>query len=106
VFGERAGVPPVVAAMLALGMLLASGVLDWRSDCLKGSSGAWDTLFWFSGGDRDLTIQGPCPFQAPRAPGRLEPLELKPPRLLSPPQPSRPLLPSVSDHAKAYCRNP
>jgi hypothetical protein len=35
--------------MLALGMLLATGVLDWRADCLKGSPQAWDTLFWFSG---------------------------------------------------------
>ncbi|KIZ05262.1 2-oxoglutarate/malate translocator, chloroplastic Flags: Precursor [Monoraphidium neglectum] len=46
-FGEQAGVPPVVGAMLALGILLATGVLDWREDCLKGSPQAWDTLFWF-----------------------------------------------------------
>jgi di/tricarboxylate transporter len=49
VFGDRVGVPPVVASMLALGMLLATGVLDWKADCLRGSPQAWDTLFWFSG---------------------------------------------------------
>ncbi|KAI8470754.1 MAG: Sodium/sulfate symporter [Monoraphidium minutum] len=45
--GEQYGIPPAVAAMLACGTLLATGVLDWRRDCLVGSPQAWDTLFWF-----------------------------------------------------------
>ncbi|GBF97276.1 dicarboxylate transporter chloroplastic-like [Raphidocelis subcapitata] len=45
--GESIGVPPVVASMLAVGMLLATGVLDWRADCLRGCPQAFDTLFWF-----------------------------------------------------------
>lgn len=44
--GEALGVPPVLAAMLALVSLLLSGVLAW-SDCLAERS-AWDTLLWFS----------------------------------------------------------
>lgn len=47
VFGDRLGVTPVEAAMLSSGALLATGVLDWREDCLRGSPQAWDTLFWF-----------------------------------------------------------
>ncbi|KAI8470394.1 MAG: Sodium/sulfate symporter [Monoraphidium minutum] len=47
VFGDRLGVPPVVAAMLAVGILVGAGVLDWRADCLRGTPQAWDTLFWF-----------------------------------------------------------
>ena len=39
--------PPVVAAMLAVGMLVGGGVISWRDDCLKGTPQAWDTLFWF-----------------------------------------------------------
>lgn len=34
--------------MLALSVLLLSGVLKWE-DCL-GCTPAWDTLLWFSGG--------------------------------------------------------
>jgi hypothetical protein len=49
VFGENIGVPPVVASMMAVGMLLFTGVLDWRQDCLKGCPQAFDTLFWFGG---------------------------------------------------------
>jgi DASS family divalent anion:Na+ symporter len=47
VFGEQYGVPPVVGAMLAVGLLLGAGVLDWRRDCLGGCPQAFDTLFWF-----------------------------------------------------------
>lgn len=50
VFGEEVHIPPVVAAMLAMGILLGSGVINWREDCLKGTPQAWDTLFWFGGG--------------------------------------------------------
>lgn len=46
VFGDALGVPPVLAAMLALCALLATGVLSWQ-DCL-GERSAWDTLLWFS----------------------------------------------------------
>lgn len=49
VFGEQVGIPPVVGAILAVGMLLGTGVLNWREDCLKGTPQAWDTLFWFGG---------------------------------------------------------
>jgi hypothetical protein len=35
--------------MLAVGSLLATGVLDWRADCLRGCPQAFDTLFWFGG---------------------------------------------------------
>lgn len=48
VFGAQLGVEPVTAAMLAVGCLLATGVLSW-SDCLAYSA-AWDTLVWFTGG--------------------------------------------------------
>lgn len=46
VFGGRLGVAPVTAAMCALGVLLASGVLSWQ-DCLEYKP-AWDTLIWFT----------------------------------------------------------
>lgn len=47
VFGDHVGVPPVVAAMVAVGALLGCGALSWREDCLRGCPQAWDTLFWF-----------------------------------------------------------
>jgi di/tricarboxylate transporter len=47
VFGGQLGVAPVTAAMCALGVLLASGVLTWQ-DCLEYKP-AWDTLIWFTG---------------------------------------------------------
>lgn len=47
VFGSQLGVEPVTAAMLAVGCLLATGVLSW-SDCLAYTA-AWDTLIWFTG---------------------------------------------------------
>ncbi|KAJ6814881.1 putative dicarboxylate transporter 2.1, chloroplastic [Iris pallida] len=43
--GGSIGMPPVVAAMLGLTILLLVGVLDWN-DCLSEKS-AWDTLAWF-----------------------------------------------------------
>jgi DASS family divalent anion:Na+ symporter len=46
VFGDALGVAPVLAAMVALSTLLATGVLSWR-DCLTYSP-AWDTLTWFA----------------------------------------------------------
>ncbi|KAK6121222.1 hypothetical protein DH2020_045035 [Rehmannia glutinosa] len=46
VFGDALGIASVVAAMLALSILLLSGVLDW-DDCLSEKS-AWDTLAWFA----------------------------------------------------------
>ncbi|WIA38713.1 hypothetical protein OEZ86_002013 [Tetradesmus obliquus] len=46
VFGGQLGVAPVTAAMCALGVLLASGVLSWQ-DCLQYTP-AWDTLIWFT----------------------------------------------------------
>lgn len=39
----------MVGAMLAVGLLLATGVLDWRKDCLQGCPQAFDMLFWFGG---------------------------------------------------------
>jgi DASS family divalent anion:Na+ symporter len=45
VCGESIGIPPVQAAMMALGTLLLTGVLSWR-DCLTYSP-AWDTLLWW-----------------------------------------------------------
>lgn len=53
VAGDRAGVPPPVAAMLAVALLLGAGVLDWRKDCIGGCPQAFDTMFWF-GGERWL----------------------------------------------------
>lgn len=47
VFGTPLGISPVVAAILAVALLLFTGVLSW-SDCLNCTQ-AWDTLFWFSG---------------------------------------------------------
>lgn len=47
VFGSQLGVEPVTAAMLAVGCLLATGVLSW-ADCLAYTQ-AWDTLIWFTG---------------------------------------------------------
>jgi di/tricarboxylate transporter len=47
VFGSQLGVEPVTAAMLAVGCLLATGVLSW-ADCLAYTA-AWDTLIWFTG---------------------------------------------------------
>lgn len=47
VSGSQLGVEPVTAAMLAVGCLLASGVLSW-ADCLAYTA-AWDTLIWFTG---------------------------------------------------------
>ncbi|KAJ7569465.1 hypothetical protein O6H91_01G079300 [Diphasiastrum complanatum] len=46
VFGDKLGVPSVVAAMLGLSNLLLLGVLSW-DDCLSEKS-AWDTLAWFA----------------------------------------------------------
>lgn len=46
VFGDKIGIPSVVAAMLGLSVLLVLGVLDW-DDCLSEKS-AWDTLAWFA----------------------------------------------------------
>lgn len=46
VFGSQLGVEPVTAAMLAVGCLLATGVLSW-ADCLAYTA-AWDTLIWFT----------------------------------------------------------
>lgn len=43
---ESIGVPSVVAAMIALCVLLLTGVLTW-DDCLSEKS-AWDTLAWFA----------------------------------------------------------
>lgn len=50
VFGGQIGVEPVVASMLALSVLLLSGVLKWQ-DCLACTP-AWDTLVWFTGETR------------------------------------------------------
>lgn len=47
VSGSQLGVEPVTAAMLAVGCLLATGVLSW-ADCLAYTA-AWDTLIWFTG---------------------------------------------------------
>jgi hypothetical protein len=52
VFGGQLGVAPVTAAMCALGVLLASGVLSWQ-DCLEYKP-AWDTLIWFTGARHSL----------------------------------------------------
>ncbi|GJP30696.1 hypothetical protein CLOM_g4586 [Closterium sp. NIES-68] len=46
VLGDSIGIPSVVAAMIALCVLLLSGVLSWN-DCLSEKS-AWDTLAWFA----------------------------------------------------------
>ncbi|CAI7792953.1 unnamed protein product [Closterium sp. NIES-53] len=46
VLGDSIGIPSVVAAMIALCVLLLSGVLSWN-DCLAEKS-AWDTLAWFA----------------------------------------------------------
>eukprot|EP00475_Leptophrys_vorax_P017163 TRINITY_DN23729_c0_g1_i1.p1 TRINITY_DN23729_c0_g1~~TRINITY_DN23729_c0_g1_i1.p1 ORF type:complete len:220 (-),score=22.56 TRINITY_DN23729_c0_g1_i1:127-735(-) len=46
VLGDAIGVPSVVAAMIALSVLLLTGVLTW-TDCLAERS-AWDTLMWFA----------------------------------------------------------
>eukprot|EP00891_Asterochloris_glomerata_P005359 jgi/Astpho2/5359/Aster-05904 len=46
VLGDAIGVSSVVAAMLGLSVLLATGVLNWK-DCLTYTP-AWDTLFWFA----------------------------------------------------------
>lgn len=46
VLGDSLGIPSVVAAMMALSVLLLSGVLSW-DDCLSEKS-AWDTLAWFA----------------------------------------------------------
>lgn len=46
------GVEPVTAAMIALGVLLATGVLTWQ-DCLEYTP-AWDTLMWFTGEARTV----------------------------------------------------
>ena len=46
VFGDKLGLPAVVAAMVALSSLLATGVLTWQG-CLENAS-AWDTLIWFA----------------------------------------------------------
>lgn len=43
---DAVGISSVVAAMLALSILLLTGVLDW-DDCLKEKT-AWDTLSWFT----------------------------------------------------------
>ena len=44
VLGDAIGVPAVLAAMLALCVLLCTGVLSWK-DCLEFAP-AWDTLVW------------------------------------------------------------
>ncbi|KAL8150825.1 hypothetical protein V2J09_020633 [Rumex salicifolius] len=46
IFGDKIGIPSVVAAMLGLSVLLLLGVLNW-DDCLSEKS-AWDTLAWFA----------------------------------------------------------
>lgn len=48
VFGAQLGVEPVTAAMLAVSLLLATGVLTWK-DCLTYTA-AMDTLVWFTSG--------------------------------------------------------
>lgn len=45
-FGDKIGVSPVTTGMLALCMLLVTGVVQW-ADCLAERS-AWDTLMWFA----------------------------------------------------------
>jgi DASS family divalent anion:Na+ symporter len=47
VFGAPLGVEPVTASLLAVCILLATGVLQW-SDCLAYNA-PWDTLVWFTG---------------------------------------------------------
>lgn len=46
IFGDAIGVPPVLAAMIGLCILLGTGVLTWKQ-CLEHSP-AWDTFFWFA----------------------------------------------------------
>ncbi|GKA58516.1 dicarboxylate transporter 2.1, chloroplastic-like protein [Tanacetum coccineum] len=46
VFGDIIGISSVLTAMIALSILLLSGVLEWE-DCLNEKS-AWDTLAWFA----------------------------------------------------------
>ncbi|KAI4342065.1 hypothetical protein MLD38_026725 [Melastoma candidum] len=46
IFGDKLGIPSVVAAMIGLSTLLLLGVLDW-GDCINEKS-AWDTLVWFA----------------------------------------------------------
>mmetsp|Transcript_912 Transcript_912/g.1363 ORF Transcript_912/g.1363 Transcript_912/m.1363 type:complete len:565 (+) Transcript_912:100-1794(+) len=46
VAGPSIGISAVLAAMMGLCVLLASGVLSWR-DCLTYTP-AWDTLMWFA----------------------------------------------------------
>ncbi|PWA90111.1 sodium/sulfate symporter [Artemisia annua] len=46
VFGDIIGISSVLTAMIALSILLLTGVLEWE-DCLNEKS-AWDTLAWFA----------------------------------------------------------
>jgi DASS family divalent anion:Na+ symporter len=47
VFGGILHIEPVTGAMVAVGILLLTGVLSWQ-DCLTYTA-AWDTLLWFAG---------------------------------------------------------
>lgn len=45
IFGKQLGIEPVVAAMVGLGILLSTGVLEWKS--LVKIDDAWETFVWF-----------------------------------------------------------
>lgn len=45
IFGKQLGVEVVVAAMIGLGILLVTGVLEWKS--LVRIHDAWETFVWF-----------------------------------------------------------
>ena len=46
IFGKDLGIKPVTAALVGIGALLVSKVLDWKS--LVKMDSVWDTFFWFA----------------------------------------------------------
>ncbi len=46
IFGKQLSISSTTAALVGLGVLLLSGVLNWTD--IRREEGAWDTLIWFS----------------------------------------------------------
>eukprot|EP00208_Stichococcus_sp_RCC1054_P002914 CAMPEP_0206142908 /NCGR_PEP_ID=MMETSP1473-20131121/18595_1 /ASSEMBLY_ACC=CAM_ASM_001109 /TAXON_ID=1461547 /ORGANISM="Stichococcus sp, Strain RCC1054" /LENGTH=560 /DNA_ID=CAMNT_0053538077 /DNA_START=101 /DNA_END=1783 /DNA_ORIENTATION=+ len=46
IFGAQIGVNAVAAALLGLGILLITGVVEWKENLAQGAS--WETLSWFA----------------------------------------------------------